>query len=865
MHPYLKILVQTFIVGFLCHNLYSQDFERKICSAINTITEPDIDGMLNDKIWEKGDWEGGFIQYEPYNGQKPGQETEFKVLYNDNALFVAIRAFDLYPDSISYRLTRRDVIDGDFVAFTIDTYHDLKTAFAFYINAAGVKSDEFYYNNGELSDLSWNPVWYGKTSSDKNGWYAELKIPLSQLRFKNDTSLVWGLSVMRRIFRYSETDLWVPLPKDAPGWIHLMGELNNIHAQARRQFDVTPYIKGSLDSRSPDRYTASAGLDGKAALTTNLIMDYTINPDFGQVEADPSVVNLSVYETYFEEKRPFFIEGNNITSFPIDMGNDMDNLFYSRRIGRRPRNYPVLDTGDSLVFPAATNIIGAAKITGKNNKGLSLGIIEGVTAHEYAEIVNDEDRRKVTAEPLTNYFISRINKEYNKGESEIGGIFTATNRVLNNDTAVFWMPEASYTGGVNFTRTFDNRNYQVDANFYFSHVTGKEESITYLQLSPVRYFQRPGFNHVKLDTNRNSLTGTGGNISFTKSGKGHFNYLAYIRWNSPELELNDVGYIRSADLITQIFWMGYHIWEPRGIFKDLDFNLTQWSSWNFGGNNTIIGFNANSRLLFKNNWSIICLVNSNFNIRDQHLLRGGPAYRMNQRGRASVMINSDNRKSFFSTLSISLIQGRFKQRSGYDASLEFNYKPNQRLNIGFQPEYSTLSDEQQYVTTVDVNAKNTYILGRIDQKTLSASLRVNYTFLPDLTLEYWGQPFVSKGLYTNFKEVTNPASGDINERYIKYSETQISKSGDSYVVDNDLDGSDDFEFGNPDFTLREFLNNLVLRWEFKPGSTLFFVWNQTRSNYINEPGSGLSAEFETLINTTPRNVFLIKLSFRIGR
>jgi len=595
---------------FLAFLFFLQQFafpdspEKKIYMARNINPRPPaIDGILNDPIWEKASWGGDFIQREPYEGKEPSQATAFKILYDDKNIYVAIQAYDKEPEKIEKRMSRRDDIEGDWVEVHIDSYYDHRTAFGFTVNAAGVKSDFVISNDGSNYDDTWDPIWYVKCAADGQGWSAEMKIPLSQLRFGKKENHIWGLQVERRLFRKQETSQWQLIPQKASGWISHFGELHGIKGiKAQRQVELTPYSVGKTQRFEREEGNPFAtgslsnlygGLDGKIGLTSDLTLDFTINPDFGQVEADPSVVNLTAFETYYSEKRPFFIEGRNILNFQI-MGGDgsfsNDNLFYTRRIGRFPQYYPETEDEEYLDMPANTTILGAFKITGKTRSGLSIGIIDSLTSKEKAQLSYLGQSREEIVEPLTNYFGLRLQKDYNKGNTIFGGMFTATNRNIKDEELNF-LHDAAYSGGLDFIHYWKDKTYYFSLKTVFSHVRGSTEAILNTQESPVRYYQRPDTDHVWVDPNRTSLSGHGGTMNFGKGGSAGFRFSTGVTWRSPGLELNDMGYLRRADAIMEWVWGNYRIAKPFSIFREISFNFNQWMGWDFGGEQIFNGGN----------------------------------------------------------------------------------------------------------------------------------------------------------------------------------------------------------------------------------------------------------------------------------
>jgi hypothetical protein len=435
--------------------LYAQERnpERKSYTALRLATEPPrINGILDDSCWKEGIWAGGFIQVSPYEGDPPSQETEFKILYDDKFIYAAIRCHDTEPEKIEIRKAPRDGYSGDVTGIAFDSYFDHRTAFEFSLTAAGGKMDLIHQNIGRF-DRNWDAVWYGKTALEDSAWTAEMKIPLSQLRYPDKEEQVWGFHVFRTIYRSGEINHFNLIPMDAPSMVPLFGELHGISGLKKsRRIELLPYILGKINTfekegdnpfaSSGRKFNYGAGLDGKIGLSTNLTLDFTVNPDFGQVEADPSVMNLTAYEVFYNEKRPFFLEGTSILTY--DLGQD--KVFYTRRIGQAPSGKPETVEGEYASIPDQTTIISALKVTGKTEKGLSVGVVESITASELAEISDGQNTREQTVEPFTNYMVTRIQQDFRHGNTVIGGIFTGTNRHLS-EPYLDGFCRSAYSGG----------------------------------------------------------------------------------------------------------------------------------------------------------------------------------------------------------------------------------------------------------------------------------------------------------------------------------------------------------------------------------------------------------------------------------
>ncbi len=841
-----------------------------------------VDGQLNDEAWQIANWKEGFTMYYPYDNRTPSQATQFAILYDDNFMYVAIKAFDDEPEKITRRITRRDKLDGDYLGIQFDSYNDKQTAYCFSVSAAGTKQDVYISGDGDKSDDSWDPIWWAETRVVEDGWTAEMKIPFSQLRFVNSYEQTWGIQVERYIHRLEESSMWQAKKRNDPGWVHHFGEMSGIHnIQPKRTFDLYPYVVGSLSSYEKDEdnpfadgsdWKGNVGLDGKVGLTNNLTLDFTINPDFGQVEADPSTVNLSGFELFFQEKRPFFIEGSNIINFPLMIGDGdlaFENMFYSRRIGRRPHHNPDTVNNDFARIPDNTTILGAAKITGRTENGLSIGIMESFTAKERAEIrYNDTETRYETVEPATNYSVISLQKDFGGGNTLLGGMLTATNRLID-DEYLNYLHTNAYSGGINFTKYWKDKTWYVMAKGAFTYVEGSAESITETQLSSTHLFQRPDAQHLTMDSTLTTLSGYGGNVFIGKSGGNRLSFIAGLYFKNPGFELNDMGYVRHVDDLISIFWVGYRINEPFSIFKNVGINLNHWSSFDFGGTYLGQGGNINGNATFKNNFSM----GGGFNLEGEQTatshLRGGPSYRLPGSYNTWLWVESDSRKKLIASLNSTFVSGNEDYYSQVSFSAGLTYKPMKNIEIEVEPAYTNKEDKQQYVDGIEHNGGKRYVLGTINQKLLSASLRINYNITPEVSIQYWGQPFFASGAYTDFKYVSDAHNDVFTKRYHTYTSTEITRNTsdpDEIIleVDEGANGSLDYTFKNPDFNTKVFLSNLVARWEYRPGSVLFFVWSQNREHFSSDPTQSLGNNMNNLFNFKARNTFLIKLSYRIG-
>lgn len=835
---------------------------------IDVAAAPSIDGNLADSIWESAEWATNFIEVNPDENTDPSEQTKFKILYDQKHLYIALKALDSEPETITNRLSRRDGFVGDRINVLIDSYHDLRTGFLFTVTAAGVRGDEFITDNGNNIDASWNPIWSAKALIDNEGWTAEMKIPLSQLRFSNDPNQVWGLNVVRNYFKNNELSAWNRIPIGAAGWVSEAGKLKGLkNIKPQKQIEIQPFVVTKLDRYEAEAgnpyadgndFNLNKGLDAKIGITNDLTLDVTINPDFGQVEADPAAINLDGFEIFNRDQRPFFVENKNI--FDYRFADNRNNLFFSRRIGRSPQVN--LETTDEAFVnqPQNTTILGAAKFSGKTKNGWSIGVLESMTSKEFTEISTNGNTSESLAEPFTNYLVGRVQKDFNKKNTFFGGMFTATNRFITPEVSE--LRKSAYSGGIDFTHQWKNRAYFMEANIVMSHVQGSKEAIKLTQENLTHLFNRVDATHLEVDPNRTSLTGTGGRFGIGKVGGQHWNYNAGFKWVSPELELNDIGFLRSADEMIQYANLRYRSIKPTGVFRDFNVRFNQFSAFDFEGNYNRIQYQINGSASFLNNWEIDFGLAHKPRIFSNSILRGGPRWRFSKENFQFFFVGSDRRKNFNGTIGFIHSQAKENNFSLLKFESELNYQPTNAFNISLSPEYSISKNQTQYVTQSDYNSDSRYVLGTIDNHTLTASVRLDYTINPNLSIQYYGQHFISRGRYKDFKYVTNPVAERLTERFQLYDSNQINLSGNDFQVDENRDGTMDYSFSNPDFSYVQFNSNLVLRWEYIPGSELFLVWSQGVKSSVSS-SDGLFEGFETgILDERPQNIFLLKATYR---
>lgn len=859
-------------------------YERRVYTTqkIQT-TPPTIDGDLTDPAWDSVVWTSDYVEFEPDVGTDPTQQTKMKITYDDKNLYVAFRCYESDLSKIEKRLGRRDDFPGDWVELNIDSYNDDRTAFSFTASVSGVKGDEFISNNGNFDD-SWNPIWYLATAQDDQGWTAEMRIPLSQLRFGNEQEQVWGIQSTRRYFANEERSLWQPVPANPPGWVSEFGVLRGLKGlKPQKQLEIQPYVVGQLDTfeaeagnpfRDGRNTRLTGGLDAKIGVTNDLTLDLTINPDFGQVDADPGAIALDGFEIFFQERRPFFVENKSVFDFRV--GGNADNVFFSRRIGRTPQGNATGDRskGEFIDFPNNSTILGAAKFSGKTKDGWTIGVLESVTAKEFAEIALD-DREEITqplemdgnlgtarkdlVEPLTNYFVGRVQKDFNDRNSFIGGIFTATHRDMQPE--VSFLHKQAYTGGIDFNHNWNDRKYYLSGRGIVSRVNGSPEAISRTQTSLTHLFQRVDASHVAVDPTKTSLTGSGGNFEIGR-GRGEWRYNVGGNWRSPELELNDIGFLRQADQIRQFanvrrFWN-----KPSSWFRQANLGVSQFTEYDFEGNYNRIQYELQGYVNWKNNWWSESGIGHKPRIFTNTFLRGGPRWRFSDENFVFLFSGTDSRKKFSMHAGYVYSQAQQDNFSFQRYVLRFFYQPLDNLSLSLINEYEQNPNQTQYVTQTDFDGSPRYILGNIDNENLSMTLRVNYSINPNLTIQYYGQPFIFKAKFNKFNYVNKAGAEDLNQRITRFDDNQISFNDGVYAVDEDTDGTTDYSFSDPDFNFVQFRSNLVLRWEYIPGSELFLVWSQGIEGISDIDNDLFDAAESVVLDRQIRNTFLVKWTYR---
>jgi hypothetical protein len=821
-----------------------------------------VDGRLDEAAWAAAPAATEFVQQRPTAGTPATERTEARILYTDDAIYVGMRMYDSRPDSILAQLTRRDAGSAsDGARVFIDSYNDKRTAFVFGLNPKGVKDDFLRYDDGAGIDYGWDAVWDGAARVDSAGWVAEFRIPLSQLRFNASTvndGGRWGINFRREIARKAETVFWSPIPPNSSGFVSLFGELEGLSGVRQgKRLEIMPYTSARVDHSLPaegnpfvsdNELVGSIGADLKAGLPGGLTLSATINPDFGQVEADPAQVNLSAFESFFEERRPFFVEGADIFSFGrLGTFNNygFTQFFYSRRVGRQPQGG--IDPGDDVEtaferVPDASTILGAAKVSGKTGPW-SVGVLNALTQRETGRYLTTADQRgEYAVEPLTNYFVGRVRRDFNRGATVVGAIGSAVNRDMSGDEFDPYLRSSAYVAGIDGQHAWKNRAWTLSGYYAQSRVNGSAEAIERTQNSSARYYDRPDSDELELDPERTSLGGyvMGGAIRHEGSWDGS------LAWEevSPGFETNDIGFMNRGDTRALSTFAGRRINNPGAVFRAYSMAAFSNHTWNYDGDLIYHGYGANLFGEFKNLWYAQVGANYSPEYINDRLTRGGPVGAVPSQWSVSLSGGSDSRK----TVSMDFGLSYREDRSGeYDRSASFtlNYRPSSSVQVSVGPGFSKERDTDQWIDTFDDASFTTtygqrHLFANVDATELNVSTRVDWTFSPTLSLQMFAQPFISANDFWGYKNFARPRS-------FEFTPAEVAE-----------DAEDDFTY----LSLR---GNAVLRWEYRPGSTLFFVWQQDRSGEIDDGRFSFGDDVRGVFDRRASNVFLIKATYWLNR
>ncbi len=813
--------------------------------AVRAAQPPAIDGRDSDAAWGLAQPITEFREWQPTEGAAPRHPTEARVAYDAANLYVFVRAFDTHPDSIVRLLSRRDnLLPSDKVGVLLDSYHDRHTGFEFLVTPTGVKFDAAIYNDGD-EDEAWDGVWDVATRIDSLGWAAEFRIPLSQLRYGTQRQHTFGIAIMRDIYRYQQRTAWPQFRPSRAGLSSQFGEITGLDdLGAPRRLEAAPYLVTKNASRIVDnaftrRSDATIGGDLKYRAASNVTLDATVNPDFGQVESDPAVLNLTAFESFFDERRPFFVAGRGLFRFDVNCTavNDCgtgEGLFYSRRLGRTPQLAGAY--GDTTP-QQPTTILAAAKLTGRLPGGLTIGALDAYTERATG-------RADTTFEPATNFGVLRIRQNLGGGNSSVGGMVTAVNRRLDAFSSPY-LHRSAYAGALDLRHRFLNKTYEISASVARSRVAGSDTAILSTQRSAVHYYQRPGAG-LPLDSTRTVLAGDAEAITFAKVGGQHLMFQTSYQRRSAGFEINDLGYLRRADQQTWSTWAGYFDRHQRRLYNRFQWNNNWWQYWTTSGLPQERAYNTNTHIQFRNFWWVH--LGSTFGqlgaTYDDRGARGGPAIRQDPYVAPWMGINGDDRKTLVPYLWVNCWRGDAGRSNSLSLSPELDLKVASRFNSALSVNYARNHNDTQWYGNFGPAAARHYTFARLDQSTVGVTLRLNYTFTPNVSLQVYAQPFVSKGTYANVRELSaTPRAARYDDRYQPYGDTSVT---------NDPGG----------FNYKEFRSNVVFRWEYRPGSALFVVWTQGRQGVVGAEGTDdFPGDLRGLFRIHPQNTLLVKVSY----
>jgi hypothetical protein len=862
-----------------------------------------LDGRLDEPAWTGTPPFTRFVQREPLEGAAPEMPTEVRVLFDEDAIYVGVRLHERDPSRIATQLVRRDEFGQyDFFEVSFDPASDRRTGYQFRVSASGVQGDTYLYDDTD-EDEDWDAVWGSAIQRDQGGWSAELRIPLSQIRYyPADGAQSWGVNFTRRRLASNEIVDYALQSRLRHGRVSTFGQLVGLRlAEASRRVEFRPYAVASAqlapaESGNPffdgSELAPRTGLDFRYGVGPTFTLDGTISPDFGQVEVDPAVINLTAFETFFPEKRPFFVEDARIFDFTMSGGEN--RLFYSRRVGREPRGDPPSWSEFSEV-PSQTTILGAAKLTGRTAGGLSIGALAALTGRERGQAFDPGTDRleSFTAEPRTSHVVARVLQDFGEGASQIGGIATGQQRALPVDGSFDFLTREAYSAGVDFEHNWggpDSRNWALWGFAAGSLVLGPAPALLRIQRASNHYFQRPDASRVSLDSTRTSLSGRNWRLQFERRSARHWTGAVWLAEISPGFEINDLGFTTSGERLDGGARIGYQEIRPGRLFRSYDVEFStfhnvrhealddglSWSSWRRAHKSG--QFSLEAGFEFLNYWEFDLESSIRPRLMSDVATRGGPLMVTPSVLSFSAGLRTDQRRAVSWEPRFD-IERWGEGGGGWEADMEITLRPSSNWEVELSPAFSSERAPAQYVaqtTAVPYAATfgRRYLFGELSRREVSMDTRVNITLSPRLTLQLYAQPLLGSGDYLAYKQLARPESFEFD--VFEEGSAAVSGSGVQCVggrtclsdgeryLDFDGDGTTDFSFEEQDFTVRSLLVNAVLRWEYRPGSALYLVWQQGRESEDATGRLRLGPDLRTLWEAQSENVFIVKLSYWLG-
>jgi hypothetical protein len=857
-----------------------------------------IDGRLDEDSWASAVAATNFVQGEPIEGVPAQQRTEVRVLYDDNAIYIGARMHDDAPGSIARQLVRRDERGAfDYFEVSLDPNLDRRTGYVFQVSASGVQGDAYLYDDVR-DDRSWDAVWESAVQIDDKGWTAELRIPLSQIRFlPSPNPQDWGINFSRRRVVSNERSYFSLESRQRHGRVSVFGRLAGLElSEGVSRLELRPYVltrgrAGPVEAgnpfQQPRHATASGGLDARYGIGSSFTLDATVNPDFGQVEVDPAVINLSAFETFYPERRPFFVEDARI--FDFGLSGMQNSLFYSRRIGRRPQRSSV--SGASYVDVAErTSILGAMKLTGRTAGGLSLGFLGALTGREEgrARFVTGDSLSRFVAEPRSEYAVLAAQQELRGGTTLVGGLLSGMHRHLPGDLSLDFLPSRAAYAGMNFEHTWRDRAWALWGFAAGSYTAGSQRAMIRLQRGPNHYRQRPDAWNLGVDSSATSLVGAEWRLQLERRSGKHWTGAMWAAQRTPGFEVNDIGYFQGSERLDAGARVAYQEITPGRVLRSYRlsaFTFHNWrhealreplspSSWGSAHKGGTVSTNAD--VTFLNYWSLNAGVSYSPEVTSEVQTRGGPLMLVPDRMTYNFRGNTDRRARLSLSPSARFTRSEANSKST-SIEMEVGFRPTPQVDIEVEPGIEWELDPRQYVTVAgDASFTPTFgqrfVFADVDRTTFSLGTRVNVTFTPHLTLQLFAQPLVSGGEFVTYKQFMQAGT----DRFDPFEEgTAVAsgtsfrcvggrtcRSGDTRYIDFQGDGVSDVSFRERDFRVRSLRGNAVLRWEYRPGSTVYLVWQQGR--YFEDRAAsefGVGREFGKLLTQDPENVLILKLNY----
>jgi hypothetical protein len=822
-----------------------------------------LDGRLDDAVWAQATVRDDFEQRGNEGSSPPRVRTEVAFLRDDEALYIGARMQNESAIAPRVLLGRRDDVgNAERILVSLDTQRDFTTAYTFGVTAGGVRVDHMNGRDSEAwRDDSFDPVWEARTEVGAESWTAELRIPFSQLRFSGGGEQIWGLN-MRRWNPTTFLDVyWVVIPHQIGGWVSRFGELRGLGTlSARSRTEITPYVLGRATVLDQDfggdgkvATQGRVGADLKAGIGANLTLDATLNPDFGQVEADPALVNLTAFETYFPEQRPFFLEGREIFRA---RGPDW---FYSRRIGAI-----TAPAGGVARFERVENatILGGAKLTGRLASGQSVGALFALTQGERSP--DSRDPRQVAAG--TSFFVGRVQQEFGTAGSAIGISTTGVHRSLEEGGLLETrLPSQAAAGGLDWTLRFGSSAYELTGFVGASRVSGTREAISLLQQTTGHFFQRPDAEHVEFDPLRTSLAGWTGGVGVARIGADPWLWSLDVVAASPGFEIRDAGSQLRSDFVetrasVSRIWRRY-----TGVLRDRRLGIGLASGWNFAGDRRLLSPSVFFASTWGNLWNTYLQIGATGAELSDDLARGGPLMRAPAAVWGELQINSAPSNSAWWNVKGTIFDD---DAGGWNSSLygTVTVTAGKWLELGVGGGGSRSETSRQFLTAIAGGSPTTYgyryVFSRLRRTDLSAQLRAKLALAPDAVLTLYAEPFASTGDNWGFGELAEPGS-----KYLRVYGAPSTDSSITPLPDGAFEGEDafgTFRIENYDYWVRSFRATGVLRWEWRPGSTLFLIWQNTRWSELSEDRPVGADDLLRSMSDPGQGILLVKASILLG-